>query len=204
VACVAMLLFYAFGDGDFSATVPRIGRLLRSCLRQPWSSDKDATRALLVRDDCTRNAQSQVRCDRYRRAALKRATPAVIQDDQVACSAPMRDPRNLHSQKPSFVVEFSPCTGGDSGSQSLASSDVGRIGGEEVLGNVLGWQRRMVAEGSRSSTIILRITQQISYLTFGEPYWTHILFDITTRSQHCILCLLSTLGAALVPGQIQQ
>lgn len=83
------------------------------------------------------------------------------------------------------MVEFSPCTGGDSGSQSLASSDVGRIGGEEVLGNVLKWQGRMVAEGSRSSTIILRITQQISYPTLGDSYWTYDLFIITTRSHHC-------------------
>lgn len=68
---------------------------------------------------------------------------------------------------------------------SSLSSDVGRIGREEVLGNVLGWQGRTVAEGSRSSTIILRITQQISYPTFGNSYWTYDLFIIITRSHHC-------------------
>lgn len=58
--------------------------------------------------------------------------------------------------EPSFWVELSPCTGGDSGGQSLG--DVGRIGGH--AGRRARVARRMVAEGSRSRTIILRITQQ--------------------------------------------
>jgi hypothetical protein len=37
----------------------------------------------------------------------------------------------------------------------------------EVLGDVLGWQGRMVAEGSRSGIMILRITQR-AYLTSIE------------------------------------
>ena len=67
--------------------------------------------------------------------------------------------------EPSFWVELSPCTSGDSDGQSLG--DVGRIGGD--AGRHARVARRMVAEGSRSRTIILRITQQ-TYLTFGEPY----------------------------------
>ena len=93
-------------------------------------------------------------------------------------------PRRVPLAEPSFWVELSPCTGGDSGGQSLG--DVGRIGGH--AGRRARVARRMVAEGSRSRTIILRITQQ-TYLTFGDSYWTYNLF-ITARPHqcHCACC----------------
>lgn len=106
-------------------------------------------------------------------------------------------PRNLHSPEPPFSVELSPCTSGYSGGQSLVTWE--ELG--EVLGDVRGWQGRMVVEGSRSRTIILRITQWI-YPTFGDST------GLTICSLHCVLItllrLFSTLENALVPGQIQR
>lgn len=93
-------------------------------------------------------------------------------------------PRNLHSPEPPFSVELSPCTSGYSGGQSLVTWE--ELG--EVLGDVRGWQGRMIVEGSRSRTIILRITQRI-YPTFGDFYWTYNLFT-TLRSHHIVAPVL--------------
>lgn len=93
-------------------------------------------------------------------------------------------PRNLHSPEPPFSVELSPCTSGYSGGQSVVTWE--ELG--EVLGDVRGWQGRMIVEGSRSRTIILRITQWI-YPSFGDFYWTYNLFT-TLRSHHIVAPVL--------------
>lgn len=73
-----------------------------------------------------------------------------------------------------FVVEFSPCTGGDSGSQSLVSSDVGRLGERKCWatcsGGKEGWLLKVheavpsfCASRSRYHTLPLATTTGLTF-----------------------------------------
>ena len=172
------VLSLLFGDGEPSATIPSQARVARILCSQLSPKNLVIGQGCYMSTSClgysTRIAVSLQSVLPVKPATAKRysgRSGGMFGSHACSATSPLAEP--------SFWVELSPCTGGDSGGQSLG--DVGRIGGH--AGRRARVARRMVAEGSRSRTIILRITQQ-TYLTFGDSYWTYNLF-ITARPHHC-------------------
>ena len=159
------------------------------------SLDRSATRTPLL---WTTAPESQFRCDRSRFPGCRRLSGYRGRPNGMFGS-PALNPRNLHSPEPSISVELSPCTSGYSGGLSLVTTEEL---GEVVLGDVCGWQARMVVEGSRSRTIILRITQRL-YLTFGESYWIYTL-STTLHPHRIVMPILDVRKRPCTPGQVQR